>query len=85
MADAADQRIAQITLDEHTVVRRSPEVEHERAVAISDLLARQSLRAGRAARGPVPTCISAIEENRLVLDIARRGPASRCEHDRCCR
>ena len=32
------QRIADITLDEHTVVRRSPDIEHERAVAIFDLL-----------------------------------------------
>jgi uncharacterized protein (UPF0262 family) len=31
-------RIAGITLDEHTVVRRSPDIEHERAVAIFDLL-----------------------------------------------
>ena len=31
-------RIVNVTLDEHTVVRRSPEVEHERAIAIFDLL-----------------------------------------------
>ena len=30
--------IAKVTLDEKTVVRRSPEVEHERAVAIFDLV-----------------------------------------------
>jgi uncharacterized protein (UPF0262 family) len=34
----ADQRIANLTLDERLVVRRSPEVEHERAVAIFDLV-----------------------------------------------
>ena len=32
------QRIARLELDERTVVRRSADVEHERAVAIFDLL-----------------------------------------------
>ena len=32
------RRICKVTLDERTVVRRSPEVEHERAVAIFDLI-----------------------------------------------
>ena len=30
----ADPRIASLDLDEKTVLRRSPEIEHERAVAI---------------------------------------------------
>ena len=34
----AGRRIVRVTLDERTVVRRSPEVEHERAVAIFDLI-----------------------------------------------
>ncbi|HEY8017106.1 MAG TPA: UPF0262 family protein, partial [Dongiaceae bacterium] len=34
----ARRRICKVTLDERTVVRRSPEVEHERAVAIFDLI-----------------------------------------------
>ena len=37
------QRIAGITLDERTVVRRSPDIEHERAVAIFDLLEENRL------------------------------------------
>ena len=37
-APAAAQRIAAITLDERTVVRRNPAIEHERKTAISDLL-----------------------------------------------
>ncbi|HZD24992.1 MAG TPA: UPF0262 family protein, partial [Alphaproteobacteria bacterium] len=31
------QRIARITLDERTVIRRSPDIEHERRIAIYDL------------------------------------------------
>ena len=34
----SDQRIAAITLDERSVLRRSPEIEQERAGAIADLL-----------------------------------------------
>lgn len=30
--------IIKVTLDERTIIRRSPEIEHERAVAIADLL-----------------------------------------------
>jgi len=43
--------IAGITLDEHTVVRRNPGIEHERAVAILDLLRRIILRRLRDAAG----------------------------------
>ena len=35
---ASNQRIANVTLDERTVVRRSADIEHERRVAIFDLL-----------------------------------------------
>ena len=44
MADTATDtaRIEQIFLDERTVVNRSPQVEHERKVAIYDLLEENS-------------------------------------------
>ncbi len=38
------QRIAKITLDERTVIRRSADIEHERRVAIFDLLEGNSFR-----------------------------------------
>jgi uncharacterized protein (UPF0262 family) len=62
------QRIAQITLDEHTVVSRSPDIENERAAAIGDLLIdnRFAPISGRA--GPFDVHL-AIEENRLSLCI----------------
>ena len=37
-AAPAPQRIAEITLDERTVIRRSRAIEDERAAAITDLL-----------------------------------------------
>jgi uncharacterized protein (UPF0262 family) len=65
---ADDQRIAAITLDEHTVVRRNPDIEHERATAIADLLENNSFTPISGRRGPFNIHL-AIEENRLNLDI----------------
>jgi uncharacterized protein (UPF0262 family) len=64
----SDQRIAKIVLDEHTVLRRSADIEHERAVAIFDLLEENSFAPVNAAPGPFHLHLG-IEENRLVLDI----------------
>jgi len=66
------RRIATVTLDERSIVRRSVEVEHERAVAIYDLLEENSftpveLEAQEA--GPYRLQLS-LADNRLVLDIA---------------
>ena len=74
MSDDA-QRVASITLDEHTVVSRSPDVENERAAAIADLLTqnRFALASGRA--GPFHLHL-AIEENRLVVDVRAEGDGS---------
>jgi uncharacterized protein (UPF0262 family) len=63
-----EQRIAQITLDERTVVRRNPDVEHERQVAISDLLADNHFAPVSAIEGPFHLHLS-VSENRLLLDI----------------
>lgn len=60
-------RIAKITLDERSVVRRSAEVEHERAVAIYDLIEDNSFRLIGDEAGPYSLHLS-IEENRLIFD-----------------
>ena len=67
MADS-DQRIAKIVLDERTVLRRNADIEHERAVAIFDLLEENSFTPVAAAPGPFHLHLG-IEENRLVFDI----------------
>lgn len=59
-------RIAGITLDEHTVVRRSPDIEHERAVAIFDLLEENRFEPVSGRAGPFHLHL-AIEENRLSI------------------
>ena len=61
-------RIAELTLDEKTVVRRSPDVEHERKVAIFDLLEENSFAPVGSPGGPYHLRL-AIEESRLVFDI----------------
>ncbi len=66
--EARQQRLINITLDERTVVRRSPEVEHERQVAIYDLLEENSFAPVGDYQGPYSLHL-AIEENRLLLKI----------------
>ena len=61
-------RIASVTLDERTLVRRSPDIEHERKVAIFDLLEENYFRPARGLPGPYGLHLS-VEEGRLVIDI----------------
>ncbi len=64
---AKARRIIDIVLDEESVARRSPEVEHERAVALFDLLEENDF-ALVGAPGPYRLRI-AIFEQRLVFDV----------------
>jgi len=63
-----EQRIAKLTLDERSVVRRNADVEHERAVAIFDLIEENSFAPTAGHAGPFHVGLS-IEDNRLVLDL----------------
>jgi uncharacterized protein (UPF0262 family) len=65
---AADQRLQEIVLDERTLVRRSPDVEQERKVAIYDLLRDNVFSPASEAPGPFELRLS-IEDNRLIFDI----------------
>lgn len=69
MTNATKRRIVNVVLDEKTVVRRKPEVEHERAVAIFDLLEDNSFAlVEHADAGPYHLHLL-IEDNRLILDV----------------
>jgi uncharacterized protein (UPF0262 family) len=69
------QRIASITLDERSVVRRSPEIESERNAAIADLLHENSFAPISGQAGPFALHLG-IEENRLLIDISgAAGPS----------
>ncbi|MDE1987992.1 MAG: UPF0262 family protein [Alphaproteobacteria bacterium] len=64
----ASFRLAAVTLDEHTVVRRTREIEHEREIALYDLLESNSFRPVGSPGGPY-NLVLGIEENRLIFDI----------------
>ena len=72
-------RIARVTLDERSVVRRSPEVEHERAVAIYDLTEENSFCLVEGPAGPYDLSLG-IEDNRLVLDIGNENAEPLAKH-----
>ena len=61
-------RIAKISLDEQSVVRRTREIEQEREIAIYDLLEANHFAPQGSAGGPYNLMLG-IEENRLVFDI----------------
>jgi uncharacterized protein (UPF0262 family) len=61
-------RLIHVQLDEKTFVRRKPEVEHERAIAIYDLLEDNSFHPVGDDGGPYALHISLVE-NRLIFDI----------------
>jgi uncharacterized protein (UPF0262 family) len=62
------QRLCKITLDENSIGRSSPDIEHERAVAIYDLLEDNSFAPIDHGGGPYALHLS-IAENRLAFDI----------------
>lgn len=64
-----DPRIVSLELDEKTVLRRSPEIEHERAVAIYDILEENRFAPIGHDGGPYDLKLSIEDRQRLVLDI----------------
>jgi len=61
-------RLVAVTLDEASIGRTSRDVEHERAVAIYDLIEENSFRPGGHDAGPY-ALNPRIDGNRLVFDI----------------
>ena len=70
-SDDSRNRVVAITLDEESIGRSGPDIEHERAIAIYDLI-EQNLFApeGQEADGPFKLHIG-ITGNRLMFDIRR--------------
>ncbi len=65
---SARQRLVSVTLDEETIGRSNPDVEHERQIAIYDLLEQNTFAPVGHAEGPYTLHLS-ITGNRLVFDI----------------
>jgi len=65
---AAKQRLVAVTLDEKTIGRSNPDIEHERQVAIYDLLEQNMFAPVGHAGGPYALHLS-VTGNRLAFDI----------------
>jgi uncharacterized protein (UPF0262 family) len=78
-AKNASRRLVAVTLDEASIGRSNPDVEHERAVAIYDLLEENEFAPAADERGPYALHLG-IAESRLVFDIRRAGGAPVVTH-----
>jgi len=67
-ADAERHRLVAVTLDEGSIGRASSDIEHERAVAIYDLIEENVFQPIGHEDGPYALHLS-ITENRLMFDI----------------
>ncbi len=68
---AQRQRLVKVTLDEESIGRSNPDVEHERQIAIYDLIEQNVFAPeGHADEGPFALHLS-ITGSRLVFDIRR--------------
>ena len=72
--DAITDRLVEVTLDEASIGRGAPDIEHERAVAIYDLIEENRFELPGRHDGPYTLKLS-IQEQRLVLDIGRQDGA----------
>src|SRR4051812_30300620 len=70
--DDSTNRIVGVTLDEDSIGRSGPDVEHERAIAIYDLIEQNLFAPEGAAAGPYTLHI-AITGSRLMFDIRREN------------
>lgn len=72
--DPSTWRLESVTLEERTAGRHTREIEHERQVALFDLLEANSFHPIGSRGGPYQLVLG-IEENRLVFDIRLCGEA----------
>ena len=68
MAEAPSYCLKGVTLEERTTVRRTREIEHEREVALFDLLETNTFQPVGSKGGPYELVLG-VEENRLIFDI----------------
>jgi uncharacterized protein (UPF0262 family) len=69
--DDTNNRIVAITLDEDSIGRSGPDIEHERAIAIYDLVESNLFAPAGSAPGPFTLHIG-INDNRLMFDIRQQ-------------
>ena len=76
---AMKRRLVSVVLDEESIGRSNPDVEHERQVAIYDLLEQNSFAPLGHDDGPYALHLS-INGNRLIFDIRREDGAPVVAH-----
>ena len=75
----ATTRLIAVDLDEASIAPRGPDVEHERRIAIFDLLETNYFEPAGAERGPYRLRL-AVQENRLVFAVARESGDTHATH-----
>ncbi len=78
MADDTDRekrRIVRIDLDERSLARATADIEHERKVAVYDLIEENYFEPVGGGDGPFELYLSLVE-NRLVFDVRRHDAAT---------
>lgn len=73
------RQLVKVTLDEKSIGRSNPDVEHERAVAIYDLLEDNTFQPIGHSQGPYELQLS-IVNNRLMLNVKRDDGAHVIAH-----
>jgi uncharacterized protein (UPF0262 family) len=72
--NARARKLIAVELDDASVVRRSPEVEHERRVAIYDILEDNEFALVEGGAGPYRLLLG-VEENRVTFDVRNSSDA----------
>ncbi len=72
---SSSMRIVKITLDERSLARATADIEHERKVAVYDLLQDNAFAPNGVEGGPFELALS-IVERRLVFDVRKEGGAA---------
>ncbi|MGQ2991550.1 MAG: UPF0262 family protein [Brevundimonas sp.] len=72
----SEHRLQSVELDAATLPSATAEIEHERRVAIFDLVEKNSFQPADAEHGPYDLKLS-LQDNRLVFDVAAPGGFAR--------
>jgi uncharacterized protein (UPF0262 family) len=76
---AERNRLIDITLDERSLAPASPNIEHERRIALFDMKESNSFAVKGSDSGPYSLSLALIE-GRLVFDVADQGGVQVCQH-----
>jgi uncharacterized protein (UPF0262 family) len=78
--DKPKTRLVDVVLDEASIAPRGPDVEHERKIAIFDLLEQNHFAPEGAADGGPYVLKLAMQENRLVFHVAHESGETHATH-----